>query len=337
VSSQSANHNALGAGPHAAMRMDLSGHERDKMFLSRGAKDVIDVSYLSGADGIEDARAFAKADLDRDGYEDLIVVDRNAPLLRVYRNQLGPATKHGFVGIRLEGKRQRDAVGARLRARACGVTQTREIALGSGFATVNAMTVTLGLGECTQIDELTVRFGSGEQRTFSKLPAGAFYRVVEGKGIQSVAGVYDRPRTSVRSHASSDRDATPRLARLAASAPGRAPLVLIDLFATWCDACARTAPQLEAMTAGKLDLVGVTIEPNDDAAAVERYRTAHPTGHPLFPFDEGLAAEVMALFATSPPLPSVLVLDRKTGVVLLQTRGLPTRSEVERALWTPQP
>src|SRR5262245_39049124 len=109
--------------------MDLSGHERDKLFLSHAAKDLLDVPYLSGADGAEDARAFAKAHLDRDGYEDMIVVNRNAPLLRVYRNQLGPATKNHFVGLRVEGAHQREAVGARVRARGCGVTQTREIAL----------------------------------------------------------------------------------------------------------------------------------------------------------------------------------------------------------------
>jgi hypothetical protein len=314
--------------------MDLSGHERDKLFLSRAAKDVVDVSYLSGADGIEDARVFAKADLDRDGFEDMIVVNRNAPLLRIYRNQLGPATKHRFVGLRVEGARQRDAVGARLRARACGVTQTREIALGSGFATVNAMAVTLGLGDCEQIDELTVRFPAGEQRTFKNVAAGAFYRVVEGKGIQALTGVYDRPPATTRPRV--DGDTTPRLTKLAASAQGHAPFVVVDLFATWCEACVRTAPRLEAMTAGKLDVVGVTIEPTDDTSAVDRFRTAHPNGHTLLPYDESLVGEVNVLFGTTPPLPSTLVLDRKTGAVVLQTRGLPTRSELERTLWASQ-
>src|SRR5262249_43086652 len=97
--------------------MDLSGHERDKFYISRGGKDVVELSYLSGADGVEDARAFARADLDRDGFEDLIVVNRNAPLLRVYRNVLGPSTKRNFIGVRVEGSRQREAVGARVTAR----------------------------------------------------------------------------------------------------------------------------------------------------------------------------------------------------------------------------
>src|SRR5207248_9363748 len=69
-----------------------------------GARAFAEVSYLSGADGLEDARAFAHADLDRDGYEDLIVVNRNAPLLRIYRNRVGPAQGGTFVGLSLKGR-----------------------------------------------------------------------------------------------------------------------------------------------------------------------------------------------------------------------------------------
>ena len=316
--------------------MDLSGHERDKLFLSRAAKDVVDVSYLSGADGIEDARTFAKADLDRDGFEDMIVVNRNAPLLRVYRNQLGPSTKHHFIGVRLEGAKQHDAVGARLRARGCGVSQTREISAGTGFATVDAMSVTLGLGTCEKLDELTVRFPAGEQRTFKNVAADAFYRVIEGKGLQALAGVYDHTATVARvAHVD---DTTPRLAKLAAAAKGQAPLVLIDLFATWCEACVRTAPRLDAMTtplAGKLDVVGVSVEPTDDAAAVERFRIAHSMTHPLIAFDEGVTTELNVLFGSTPPLPSTVIVDRKTGSIVLQTRGTPTRSDLERVLTPP--
>lgn len=337
MSSQSATRNALGAGPRASARMDLSGHERDKFFLSRGAKDVVDLSYLSGADGIEDARAFAKADLDRDGFEDLIVVNRNAPLLRVYRNQLGPSTKRKFIGVRLEGARQRDAVGARLTARACGLTQTREVALGSGFATVNAMSQTLGLGGCDKVDELSVRFPGGERRTFKDVAAGQLYRVVEGKGLQALPGVYGARATSRAEPRVADagrhiRDTVPKAA-------ATRPLLMIDLYATWCEACRREQPRLDALAAalaGTLDVVGVTVEPKDDAEAVSRYRSAERAARPLLAYDASLLRDIEALFGGTPPLPSTLVIDRKSGAVLLQTRGVPSRSQLERLVWQTQ-
>lgn len=313
--------------------MDLSGHERDKLFLSRAGKSVVDVSYLSGADGVEDARTFAKADLDRDGFEDLIVVNRNAPILRVYRNQLGPSTKHHFLGVRLEGLRQRDAIGARLIAQGCGMTQTRELGAGMGFATVNALTVTLGLGSCTKLDELTVKFPSGERRTFKNVVADSFYRVVEGKGLQAVAGVYGHARTPSAVAAS---PAASPFAKLAASAPGKAPLVLIDVFASWCQACVRTAPRFDALTSAlrdQLDVESVSIEPNDDAAALAKFKVAHPWTHPLIQYDEATASAISTVFAGAPPLPSTIVVDRKTGAVVMSTHGVPTRSELERAVF----
>ncbi len=315
--------------------MDLSGHERDKFYLSRGAKDFVDLSYLSGADGVEDARAFAKADLDRDGFEDLIVVNRNAPLLRVYRNVLGPSTKRKFVGVRIEGARQRQAVGARVTARGCGITQTREVAIGSGFATVNALSLTLGLGGCDKLDELGVKFPGGERRAFKDVAAGQFYRVVEGKGLQALPAVYGAhaaaPAASTAASPSRLRDAVARI--------GGKPLVLIDLWATWCDACKRERPRLDALAAAHadtLDVVGLTIEPKDDRAAVDRYRAAEHLDRPLVAFDAALARDVDALFGGTPPLPSTIVLDRKSGAVLLQTRGMPTRSQLERVLWLSQ-
>jgi thiol-disulfide isomerase/thioredoxin len=316
--------------------MDLSGHERDKLFLSRGAKDVVDLSYLSGADGLEDARAFAKADLDRDGFEDLIVVNRNAPILRVYHNQLGPATKHHFIGLRVEGARQHDAVGARLTATGCGMTQTREIAIGTGFATVDAMAVTLGLGDCTKLDEVTVKFPGGERRSFKGVAADRFYRIVEGKGIAPLAGLYDRTAPPTAKPAATAPVGNPLLRKLAAAAPGHAPLVLLDLFATWCEACVRTAPRLDALTsefADQIDAETVTIEPTDDAAALAKYRGAHPTTRPMIAYDDALTAEIASLFGGTPPLPSMLLVDRTTGSVVLQTRGLPTRSDLERAVF----
>jgi thiol-disulfide isomerase/thioredoxin len=313
--------------------MDLSGHERDKLFLSRSAKNVVDVSYLSGADGVEDARTFAKADLDRDGFEDMIVVNRNAPLLRIYRNQLGPSTKNHFLGIRVEGAHQHEAIGARLTARGCGVTQTRELAGGTGFATVDAMTVTLGLGTCTKLDEVTVKFpGAGERRTFKNVAVDSFYRVVEGKGIQAVPGVYGRSATA----AIAPSVTKAHLAKLATTAQGHAPLVLVDVYATWCEACVRTAPRLDALAtvlADQLDVVGVSVEPTDDAAAVAKFRSSHSIAHPLLTYDEAVASEVNEQFGGSPALPSTLVIDRKTGAIVLSTRGVPTRSELERAIW----
>ncbi|HEX4458207.1 MAG TPA: ASPIC/UnbV domain-containing protein [Polyangia bacterium] len=347
MSSQSAAHNAMGNGPRAASRMDLSGRERDRMFVSRAAKDMVELSYLSGADGVEDARAMAVADLDRDGFNDLIVVNRNVPLLRVYHNQVGPASRRHFVGLRVEGARQAQAVGARVIAKACGLTQTREIALGSGFATVNSLSLTLGLDRCAKVDELTVRFPGGDARTFRDVAADKMYRVVEGKGLKELPGIYGSHATppaaaaatqSTLAAPSGDALGKQLLDSIPAATRGHARWLLVDLFATWCEACVRANPRVEALAASgqgddKLDLVGVSVEPKDDGAAVARWSAAHGVHHALLPFAQARAAAIATLVGDNPPLPSTLVLDATNGRIVWHGAGLPTRSDLARWRW----
>jgi thiol-disulfide isomerase/thioredoxin len=320
--------------------MDLSGRERDKLFLSRGGQGFCDASYFSGADGPEDARAFAHADLDRDGHEDLIVVSRNAPLLRIYHNAIGPARGGDFLGLVLEGRG--DAVGARVRARCGGLTQTREVARGEGFAVQGSAVITLGFAHCPKVEQLSVRFRGGEERNFRDVRTGGFYRLVEGKGLKEVPNVYGPRAPSVAAAApsvaaapSSPGSPAEVLAAAARSlAPGDGPL-LLAYWATWCEACRRELPRLDALAAtlgSRAEVIGPSLEPKDDAAAVARYVSERHPQHRLLAWDAQLAHATEALFGATPPLPSVVLLDRKSGRVLYRGAGVPTRSQLERVL-----
>jgi hypothetical protein len=304
--------------------MDLSGHERDKLFLSRAGQGLVDASYLSGADGIEDARAFAIADLDRDGHDDLIVVNRNAPLLRVYLNRVGAAQQRHFIGVRVEG---RQPVGTRVTVRACGLRQMRELAIGTGFATSNSSTWTFGLDHCDAIDELTVAFPHGEHRSWPHVAVDRFYRIVEGKGLKEVPGIYAARANAKPAPAEGAGPAL--LATLPTNLRSGRSLVLVDLFASWCAACSRQGPRLDAIAthAPELAIVGLSVEPADDQAVIDRLPGATQL---RLPFDAARAALVSALVGETPPLPSSLLLDGATGQVLWRGAGLPSRSDLAR-------
>ena len=83
----------------------FSGHERNHVFLNQGRKDYVEVSGVSGLDHPGDSRAFAILDYDRDGWQDIAVVNANAPLFQLYRNQMGEreGAKGGMVAVRFEG------------------------------------------------------------------------------------------------------------------------------------------------------------------------------------------------------------------------------------------
>ncbi len=354
-----ASKNALSAGPRASARMDLSGRERDKLFLSSGGASFAELSYLSGADGLEDARTFARADLDRDGHEDLVVVNRNAPLLRVYRNALGPARGLPFLGLSLQGAApsNRDAIGSTVKLRCQERQAVRLLAMGEGFAATNSLSLTLGL-PCEK-PSVEVTFPSGQQRAFGSLLPGHFYRITEGVGAQEVPGVYDpsghpeRSRGAGPATAASAPPVTPSappvtpsevegralvdaVVRLASPTRGR---VLVSLWATWCEACKRDGPRVDALAARfgqALDVVGLSAEPKDDEAAVAAYRQKVPLAHRLLPFDAAAHDATRALFGGEVPgLPATVLIDVKARKVLWHTLGTPTASELAQWLDAP--
>ena len=59
----------------------FSGYERNCLFLNRAGKQFTDVSLISGLDNIADGRTFVYWDYDRDGWQDIALVNANSPLL----------------------------------------------------------------------------------------------------------------------------------------------------------------------------------------------------------------------------------------------------------------
>ena len=63
-----------------------NGRERDYSYLNLGADGWIEVAGALGLDDEGDGRALLRMDLDDDGAEDLVLVSRTAPMLRMWRN-----------------------------------------------------------------------------------------------------------------------------------------------------------------------------------------------------------------------------------------------------------
>jgi hypothetical protein len=170
--------------------MDFSGLERDKLFLSSEGKTFQDVSYLSRVDNVQDGRTFAYSDLDHNGSPEIILVNRNAPILVIYQNTL---IRGDWISLYLigDGRRSnRDAVGTRVSATCGGKTVTREIDLGTGFGIQNTKTLTIGLGNCKAVEQLKVRWPDGTKQTFSGVASREYYELNEGKDLQLVPGFY---------------------------------------------------------------------------------------------------------------------------------------------------
>src|SRR6202042_3865381 len=88
-----------------------SGFERNVFYANNRDGTFSDVSGVVGLDFVEDGRAFALADFDHDGRQEVLLKNRNGPQLRLMKNvmeELPPSIQSRLRGRKSNG----DAIGA---------------------------------------------------------------------------------------------------------------------------------------------------------------------------------------------------------------------------------
>ena len=151
-------------------------------------------SGLSGVSGL--------ADYDGDGFVDIAFFGQ------VYRNQAMPQAANGeaverpdnnYLYIDLVGvESNRDGLGARVFATADGLRQMRELISADGWVQ-DELRLHFGLGERTSVDQLEIRWPSGQVDFIDDIPTDQSIRVVEGRGewYPALRTVWDVPPPAV--------------------------------------------------------------------------------------------------------------------------------------------
>lgn len=158
---------------------NLSAFETNKVYLNLRGERFIDLSYGSSADIDSDSRAVVVADFNRDGASDLLIGNAGGGSLRLFLNRI-PQTLHR-VRLELRGvESNHDAIGARVTAR-CGDQQiVRDLFPNNGFMGQSPPELILGVGQAELIDELTIRWPSGQVQSFRDVPIDCGLKITEG-------------------------------------------------------------------------------------------------------------------------------------------------------------
>ena len=159
---------------------DTTYKQINSLFHNNGAGKFVEVTRQAG-NGFAvpyAARGAAFGDFDNNGNLDVIVANNgDAPLLL----HNGGGTGNHFVNFKLIGRKSnRDAMGARLRLRAGGVSQIREIAGGGSYLSQSDLRAHFGLGRAQKADSLEVFWPSGLHQMFRDIAADGFYVIDEG-------------------------------------------------------------------------------------------------------------------------------------------------------------
>jgi len=138
------------------------------------------------------ARAAAYADIDDDGFLDVLLTTNAGPAY-LFHNEGG--TNHS-LRIKLAGSRSnRDGIGAVVHVKAGGGKQSKMLRSGSSYLAQSELVLTFGLGSQTRADEVEIQWPSGQIDKLSNVSSGQTVNVQEGKGITS-----NRPYSAPRAH-----------------------------------------------------------------------------------------------------------------------------------------
>jgi len=158
-----------------------------QVFLNNGSARFSDVSSEVGQ-AFRDpkvARGLAYGDFDRDGDVDILLTTNSGPAYLYRNDQLGG---NRSIRFKLRGTQSnRDAIGARLRIEAGGLSQIRMVKSGSSYLSQSELPITFGLGKADKIERVVIQWPNGRSEEYKNLSAGREYSCIESKGITATS------------------------------------------------------------------------------------------------------------------------------------------------------
>src|SRR5579883_965390 len=139
------------------------------------------------------ARGAAVADIDNDGYLDLLIMTNGGPAV-LLRNAGG--ANHS-LRVKLVGTRSnRDGIGTVVKISAANGDQWQMLHSG-GYLSQSELVLTFGLAGATKVNTAEIYWPSGHVDHLSNVNAGQTITIEEGKGIISTRAYGNRPRVGM--------------------------------------------------------------------------------------------------------------------------------------------
>ena len=153
------------------------------VYENNGNGSFDEVSDLCGPAVLEPhaSRGCAFGDFDNDGNLDILVMNMSEPpSLLKNENHSG----NHWLNVKLVGTRSnRSAIGARVMVTSGGQRQIREVLSGSSYLSQSDLRQHFGLGPTRKVDQVEVRWPSGQAEKVGPVEADQFVTIEEGRGL----------------------------------------------------------------------------------------------------------------------------------------------------------
>ena len=158
---------------------NLSSYERNRFFLNGRGKEFYEISYLTAADSDGDGRAVVAADFKNNGQLDLVIRQVGGGPLLIYENGF---EKAHYLKLSLNGvKSNRQGIGSRITATVDGNKIVREMYPVNSFRSQMPNLIHLGLDGYDKVDELEIKWPSGDIQSFRNISADQHIVIQEGR------------------------------------------------------------------------------------------------------------------------------------------------------------
>ncbi len=161
----------------------MGRREPDTLYRNRGDGTFVDVTAQMGLGHVGKSHGVTFADFDTDGDLDLYVPVGGAHPGDQWENALyrNEGSDHHWIAFKLRGRRSnRDGIGARVRVKADELSQYAEVASGYSFGCTSSLALEFGLGERRRVDEVEVKWPSGQVDLYRDLPVDLYLVLEEG-------------------------------------------------------------------------------------------------------------------------------------------------------------